>query len=272
MMMFSCWLMPSYSLSANGVLTSTPNLSRQRLAPPSRAISANVIPKQTTVNKSRSDKVNKLMGDYIQQMVIQTVLSDTADVIKLLISRQKIELFPQIAYQAIEQVTLQLFQLEDTKKILRDSYDDAYEKTMDLMDQKKEPSQIQIQVKSIIDGAVGSMLQKPIFRHIVQEVLKQAMIQNRKIVASQVMQRQAQLAMIQKQAEVMQKAIIQQYQNAVVQTQQRQQKMAMDQMQAQATQAQYNAMRQQYEQQLQVLQKDVQAQYDKAVLTSMGGN
>lgn len=223
------------------------------------------------VTHRRDDKVNKLMGTYIQQMIIQTVLGDTAEVVSLLIQRQKIELFPQIAYQAIEQITLQMFKLEETKTSLRECYDKAYEKTMDLMDAGTKAQAIQIQVRATIRDSIEPIMQKPVFRHIVTEVLKQSMQQNQKIIATHVMQRQAQLMMIQKQAQAMQKAIVGQYQQAVMQAEQRQRQMVGQQMQAVASQQQYSVLQQQYEQQLQALQKDVQLQYDKAVLSSVGG-
>lgn len=224
----------------------------------------------TSVKAEARSYLNQRMNDYVQQVVIQSVLTKTGEVFNRVLSGQNIQIFPQVAYQAIEQAALQLFKQESTSQTLREAYTTASDKTMTLLDEDASASVIQQQVRSSVNEVIGPVFQGPLFKAIVEEVLKSAITQSQRIIAATLMQRQAQVAAIQKQRQMLQMALLQQVQKSMI-MQQQQVAAQMNQRAAQYQQGVQQEARQLYDQKLQALQEEMRLKYDEAVLKALSG-
>ncbi len=209
-------------------------------------------------------KVYSLIEKYVQQMVIQSVLSTTGEIIQRAIIRGKLKIFPQIGYQAIQQAAFQVFKQGSTKEITEDAFEQSYDIAIEQYEEQMQPGMIQKNVKDNVEGIIQSMRGNQVFKIIIERILKQAMIQQQKMLVMQVAQRQMQLALVQKQRMAMYQAMVQMYQKAIQRSIMEQQKRAFQSIEKQAT-MQAAAQQKAYQNAVyQDLQKSVQQQHLQA--------
>ena len=71
--------------------------------------------------------VDQLMSEYVRIAVINSVLESTGKLVERVVRGQNIQLYPQMAGLAVQQISQQVFKQDELMEISRDAYNDSLE-------------------------------------------------------------------------------------------------------------------------------------------------
>ncbi|VAW11801.1 hypothetical protein MNBD_BACTEROID05-893, partial [hydrothermal vent metagenome] len=169
--------------------------------------------------KSQSSSITPQLEKYVQNVVIQSVIKTTSDVVERMVKQNNIQIFPAIVYQSIQQIAAQVFQQNGLRKRTQDAYDQGFERAQKLYKEGAPGDRIERELKGLVDSIIRPVVSDRIFQEVIKMSLKQAMGNQQRMVAMTVAQQQLQLAAIARQKQIYQQAVIQQYQTAIRQQQ-----------------------------------------------------
>jgi len=174
-----------------------------------------VLVSDQTLPQDQNREVNEMIDKFVQQVVIQSVLSTTTDTMKWILQTQNIKIMPQITYQAIHQAALQIFKIEATKEFTQAAYEESFEEAKKMFEDGFPQRDIEAIVKSKVNASLVELNQDPVYKKIIEKIIEQALIKQQQMIAMTVMQRQAQMQMIQKSLAGMLGNIQNEYKEAV---------------------------------------------------------
>lgn len=193
--------------------------------------------------------------EFVEQSIIQELVKTNMDILQ----RMGIQLFPQLGYLAAQQTAEQCLKQDHTREMIKDIYLETVDAAMEKLESGASGDALERTVKNSIEQGVKPMIQDRVYQYILEEVVKQTMNNQQKIIMSQVIgQRQRQAAMMQM---AQQAAVQQMVQQAVMQ------QVAQSVMQQQMAQ-QYNMPRNQQQaiqQQQQFMNRSLQQEYRNAL-------
>ncbi len=213
-------------------------------------------------------KVDSQAQKLIEQMVIATIIEKTGKIVTDFMKSQNINVFPQITYNAVQMIAMQVFKQEALKSFPQDAYKDAVDKFRELRDKGASPQQMQNQIRNVINGILDPLRDEYVYQEVIKLGVKEAMVQNRKIIVMAVAQQQAQLAAIQAQHIYMQQMMQRYYQEAIQQAMaQRMQAIQRERIeQVQQVERQYRQIQQDYYKQQQILKNQYEQEMRRRAL------
>lgn len=207
---------------------------------------------QEDKNEKISEADASMIREYIREIVVKIVFDKAADSMEFAVTQKDLQLFPQVIYLAIQQIAVEVFKQEATKKVTMDAYNQAYEQAIGQLNDGVLPSAVQQDIHKTVKEQMESIVSDDTFRYIVEKMLQQAMMQQQKIILQTAAQRQAQFVLLQKQHAAMQKEVMRQYGQIIQQRQKVVEEVAMKL----------------YDQQLRAKQEEMKLRYDATVLQS----
>lgn len=162
-------------------------------------------------------EIDASIREFVQHVVYASLLKTTSRIIEDAIKNNELSILPPVAFHAIQQTVLHAFKHETTKKTIQDVYEQGVDFGIRQVENGGEQTQIQNGIKTLVDRELNAVIESPIYRRILEEMLKHAYSETRRIMVMQVAQRKAQLMVIQQQQRAMQQAILRQYQQAIQQ-------------------------------------------------------
>lgn len=213
-------------------------------------------------------RVDNQIEELINQMVIQKILADTGELVSNFMQSQNINVFPQVAYNAVQMIAVQVFKQDALKSYPQDAYNDALDKVNELRDAGASGEQMQQEVKAILEEVLNPLKEEYVYQEIIKIGIKEAMLQNRKIIVMASAQKQAQLMAMRQQQAYMMQVMQQAYQQAIQQAVQQQMQAYQKQRMAvvQQAEAQYQQLQKDYYQQQQVLQNQYEQEMRRRAL------
>lgn len=172
-------------------------------------------PAQSEVDQEKERKRTMIEG-YVQQVVVNTVIKKSGEVIRRTIQNNKIDLFPQLAFQAIQQAAWQVFNQPATRELALDIFESTTNKALLELEEGIDSNLVQQHIQSKVDQDLQALYQDPLFQKIVKKVLELALMDQRKIIVMQVTQQQLRLQVIAQEQEKMKRKIIQEYQKGIL--------------------------------------------------------
>jgi len=155
--------------------------------------------------------VDQLMSEYVRIAVINSVLESTGKLVERVVRGQNIQLYPQMAGLAVQQISQQVFKQDELMEISRDAYNDSLELLKVQRIEGLGQNELQSNAKQNIKEILEPMYALPLYQKVVEEVLKLTMQEQQRFIVLQAAQRQAQMMMIQQRINQMQQAVIQTY-------------------------------------------------------------
>lgn len=202
-------------------------------------------------------KVDHQIEQLVNQMVVQKIVADTGELFSNFIKSQNINVFPQVAYNAVQLVAVQVFKQDSLKAYPQEAYQEALDKVNELRNNGASGEQMQSALKSILSRVLDPLKEEYVYQELVKIGVKEAMIQNRKIIVMATAQKQAQLAAMRQQQAYMMQVMQQAYQQVIQQGIRQQMQNYQNQRAAAVQQAnvQYQELQKDYYRQQQALQK-----------------
>ena len=199
---------------------------------------------------------NAKIEELVEKMVINTILADTGEIVTDFLKKQNINVFPQVAYNGIQMIAMQVFQQESLKSFPQDAYKNAIDKVDELKEQGASTSKMQEAVKNEIDEVLKPLREEYVYQEVIKIAIQEAMKQNQRIIMMAYAQKQSQLVALKQRQVYMQQMMQQYYQQAISQAmnQRIQQAQAQRVRAVQNAQAQYQQVQQEYYRQQQILQ------------------
>lgn len=162
----------------------------------------------------RESKIREKVEPFIEQVIIQSLISETMDVIQRMTKQANIGIRPDFVYPATQQGVLQVFQHESTLGIIRRIYADSLDLAVDQFTSGRNPAEVQDNVLEHIKNDLKQLHQEYVYQQIVETVIKFAYQTQQKVIMQHAMQQYVQQALTKKNA--MKQEIQQQYREAVV--------------------------------------------------------
>jgi len=127
------------------------------------------------------EKLNPQIEKYVQEVVMASYLNRIGEVTKNAVISQKINVVPQLVLLAIHEVGVEAFKSTSIKETLQETY----RKALDIAHQQHREGvsaqQAEYTIRRTIEEELDPMEDTPIFRKIVEEVVRQAMIRQQQI-------------------------------------------------------------------------------------------
>ena len=159
----------------------------------------------------RDPKMEKAIEEYVQQVITNYLLKTCGEIMQDIITRQNLQLFPVIAYQASQQAAFQLFTQPDVRDMLWGIFDENTTQAKDQSAMGMPQGYIEAGIKERVERDVKLLVNDPSFRYVIEAMLDQAVLKQRELILMTVAQQQTQLMSLQAQ----QQATNQQIQNSV---------------------------------------------------------
>jgi len=154
--------------------------------------------------------------EFVQQVTFQSYLKAISDVVERAARQGQLNLVPQIAYTAIQQIAIEGNKQESIRNVLVKAYEANFEEAKKQFEQGVSPATIQQDIIARSERMMKPILTDQVFQYVLEGVLRQAMIQQQKIlVMTTVAAQQAQYAAIVQQQQMMQRIAQEQYQQAL---------------------------------------------------------
>ncbi len=166
--------------------------------------------------KDINPDLRKAIEDNVRQEVIQSYLYIVSEIMTRSMESSHINVFPQIAYYAIQQAAYQALKYASVKDVLREAYNQCMDYAMDKITEQQPIAVMQKELKRMMDRLIRPIVRQPVFQRIVEKAIEQAIAQHRAVVVQQIAQRQAELAVIQQRYMAIQQAIRQLYEKAII--------------------------------------------------------
>ncbi len=160
--------------------------------------------------------LRKAIEENVRQEVMQSYLHIVGEVMTRAMKKSDINVFPQIAYYAIQEAAYQGLKYASVEDILREAYNQCMDYAMDKISEGETGTLMQKELNSMMDRVIRPIVYQPVFQRIVEKAIEQAVLQHRAVVVQQIAQRQARLAVIQQRYMAMQQAMAQLYEKAII--------------------------------------------------------
>lgn len=180
-------------------------------------------------------EINPKIEKFVQDVTFATYINKISEVTRQVVTQQKIGVVPQFVQLAIHKLGYQAFQKTSIKDTVREAYSQGMDVAHDLYSQKKM-THFEQTVKSTIEGEIETLVGTPLFKKLIEEVVRQAMIQQQRMAIQQAYVKQ----------QMYQQAVQKMFQQAVF-NQQKKVQHAVQQQYKQSVEDQYKYQMQQYE-------------------------
>ncbi len=149
--------------------------------------------------ESHEKEAEDLIQQYVQQMVVHSFTRKVTELIRDIVVHQNIQMFPAIVIQAGQQAAVQSFSQEDIREMVREVYQKSFDLALEQRRRGFSQTQMQNNIQESIDKKLEPILEEPLFKFVVEQVLLQADAMQKQIVIMETFRQQAQLANLQQQ-------------------------------------------------------------------------
>lgn len=160
-----------------------------------------------------NERIYQAVESYVQQIIQHNLVKTCGELMR------GVNLMPDIAMQASQRAAMEVFKQEDLKSILIGIFDENSTQVKDEINMGMPQTYIELGVKKRIEKDIKLLLEDPVFRYIIEEMLKQAVVQQRQIIMMKVAEQQAQLLAIRQQQMILQQELMKQVMEQIMQSQ-----------------------------------------------------
>ncbi len=162
--------------------------------------------KATSLNDAR---MTQAVEEFTQKMIQYFLVKKCGEIIQDAIVRQNLQILPELAWQAAQQSAVQVFKQQDLKDILMGIFDENTKQAQEEIDLKMPQRYIELGIKKRVEQDIDMLIEDPLFRYVIEVMMKEAMIKQQEVVMMAVAQQQAQLMAIRQQQMLMQQQYLQ---------------------------------------------------------------
>ena len=166
-------------------------------------------------NNNISQKAGSVIKEYVQQSVINALVTNISEVFERTIKSQKIDIFPQVTLSAINKAAYDIYVDTSFKPKIDEIYNMVVDQALDDFERGQPQQIIQNNIRNAVTQKIKPLLSEYGPKMIVEHYFTEALKQHKKVVTMTLAQRQAQLAVIQQQQAEIQKQILAQMQKAI---------------------------------------------------------
>ena len=157
-----------------------------------------------------NERLYQAVEKFVQEMIRHFLIKNCGEVMQRAMTKQNVQIFPEIAFQASQRAAVEIFKQDDLKSILWGIFDENTSQAKDEINMGMPQSYIELGIKKRIEQDINILVEDPMFRYVIEAMLNQAVIQQQQIVMMAAAQQQAQLLAIRQQQLMMQQAVMEQ--------------------------------------------------------------
>ena len=161
-------------------------------------------------NSLNHERLVKAVEEYVQELIQHFLVKTCGEVMQEAITKQNMQIFPELAFQASQQAAVQIFKQSDLKDLLYGIFDENTSQARNEISMGMPQSYIEPRIKKRIERDIKLLIEDPMFRYVIEAMLNQAMIQQQQIIMMTAAQQQAKLLAIRQQQMMIQEQIMQQ--------------------------------------------------------------
>lgn len=135
--------------------------------------------------------------ENVQKVVLNSLLRTVTETVERTVQGNQLPIVPQIAYVSSQQAVLEMFKIEVFHEKIKQAFRESVDMALEQSDQGVPGAQIQQNVINHIDEVLKPMVDEPQFRRLIELTLQSAMLQQQKIAYQHAVNQQIQQAVMQ---------------------------------------------------------------------------